>query len=136
VKEGKVNLMQNEINPESVILTKGFSSMIEENQIPSRPALTSPDYALDWIDGRLMFNKTDLAEISAELERYYDIEIHIEENNLKSLTLTGSFSDKNIDTVLEMISLALDIDYEKQSYVSGQDVKAGYIIKSKEIINN
>jgi len=108
VKEGKVSLQQSKLNDESVVLSKGqFSPCV-----------------LGWIDGKLVFNQTPLTEIVDELERFYNTQVSIEESsNLKNQTLSGSFSNQEIDNVLNMICTALDLDFERQD--------EGYIIKSK-----
>ena len=123
VKEGKVSLQQSKLNDESVVLSKGQFSSVNKNQPPTLPKKIDP-CVLGWIDGKLVFNQTPLTEIVDELERFYNTQVSIEESsNLKNQTLSGSFSNQEIDNVLNMICTALDLDFERQD--------EGYIIKSK-----
>ena len=124
VKEGKVNVKQNNLSDGSVELTKGQFSTVIKNQPPDSPKEIDP-YVLGWIDGKLEFNKTRLTEIVDELQRFYNTKISIENNDdLKNYTLTGSFDHQDLDTLLTMVCTALNIDFEKQN--------SGYILRSKK----
>jgi len=125
VKEGKVNFSRKNIDASKVDLSTGQLSTINKDAPPSLPVRVDTEYLLGWMDGKLVFNKTPLGEIVNEMERYYNIKITLENDSLKTYTLTGSFKNYTIDTVLSMICLALEIDYEKQS--------EGYLIKEKNM---
>jgi len=124
VKEGKVSVKQNKSSNGSVELSKGQFSTVIKDQPPALPKEVDP-YVLSWIDGKLEFNQTKLTEIVDELERFYETKITIENNDLKNCTLTGSFDHQEIDTLLVMMSTALDIDLKKNN--------DGYILRSKSI---
>ena len=126
VEEGTVSVKQNQLNDESVELSKGQFSTVTKDQSPALPKKIDP-YVLSWIDGKLEFNQTNLTEIADELERFYETKITIENDDLKNCTLTGSFDHQEIDTLLVMMCTALNIDFEKQN--------DGYILKSKSVNN-
>lgn len=128
VKSGKVALSSELEWPEKVILTKNQLSAVVANQPPSKPKLVDSDYLLGWLNSELVFDKTPLAEIVNELERHYDISLSIEDETLRTNTLTGSFKNENPDSALSMICLALDLSYTK----NGDD----YIIKKNDIENH
>jgi transmembrane sensor len=125
VKEGRVNLAGKKQNDFGVLLTKNHVSVINNNMVPEKPRQVEPTYMLSWIENKLVFNQTPLYEISDELKQFYNINISLEDENLKNYTLTGSFSNNSIDSVLTMICLALDLKYEK--------FNNGYVIKSGQI---
>lgn len=127
VKEGKVKLAQKERNDNGVYLLKGQASSVTQNFDPGLPEEVNSDYLLGWMSGKLVFDETPLSEIVAELERFYDVPISAENINLNSYTLTGSFKNRDVDSVLTMICLTLNLDFEKQ-----QD---RYLIKSKKSSN-
>jgi transmembrane sensor len=127
VKEGKVKFVQKEHNDAGVYLLKGQASSITKNFAPNLPEEVNSDYLLGWINGKLVFNEAPLNEIVEELERFYDIPISVENNNLYSSTLTGSFKNHDVDSVLTMICLTLNLDFEKQ--------QGSYLIKAKKISN-
>ncbi len=123
VKEGKVNLVQKE-NDAGVYLTKGQSSCVAKNANPDSPKEIDADYMLGWMNGKLVFNQTPLTEIVDELERFYDVTISIEGNNVTANTLTGSFKNRDVDSALTMICLTMNLNFEKHGN--------GFLIKLKK----
>ena len=114
VKNGRVELATITENPAKVELTKDELSEVINNEAPIAPLQVDSDYLLGWMDSELIFEQTPLSEISAELERHYDISLSLQNDNLRDLTLTGAFKNENPDSVLSMICLALDIEYTKE----------------------
>jgi ferric-dicitrate binding protein FerR (iron transport regulator) len=113
VKDGKVNLAQQNLNRAGVVLSKGELSTVVKNEMPASPVDVDPDPQLGWLEGKLVFNHTPLPEIIEEMERFYDVKILLQDNSLKSYSLTGSFKSSIIENVLSMICLALDLTYIK-----------------------
>jgi|GEM_PF-1604506 transmembrane sensor len=70
-----------------------------------------------WTDKNLQFIKTPLVEVINELEGTYGATIYLEDNSLKNKTLTASFNNQQIDSVLNVISLSLQIKIEKKNNV-------------------
>lgn len=124
VKEGRVNLSQNFNNARGVDLTRGQFSRIIKRSVPSVPKPVNVEYLSGWMQGRLVFEQAPLNEILAEIGRYYNVKLSINNKELENQTLTGSFKNHDIDSVLSMICLAMNLDYEK--------LKEGYVIKSKK----
>ena len=114
VKEGKVSLAES-LNNEEVILTKGESSKVVESNAPIKPTKVDPDYLLGWLSDRIVFSNTNLKEISNELERKYNVQIDIVDQELLDYSLTGTFENEKIDTVLTKICLALNLKYSEQN---------------------
>jgi len=70
---------------------------------------------LDWSRGRLTFQDTPMQEIERRLERWFDIEVTMEEGiTSQTRLLTGSFEDVQLSSVLHSIALSLDIKYERK----------------------
>jgi transmembrane sensor len=118
VKEGLVSLTPKSTE-NKVLISRGQQSEIIKNLNPTPPVKVNSVYLLGWMDNRLTFDKTPLKEIVAELERSYNVQLTLKNKNLEEYTLTGSFRNKDIDSVLSAICLTLDITYEKnnESYV-------------------
>ncbi len=123
VKEGIVKVCPKEESNKSVRLTKNQASSVVGNQKPTVSENIDTGFLLGWLHGNLEFDKTPLYAITGELEKYYNVPVTIHGENLKNYTLTGSFKNMSIDSVLSMICLALDIKYVKQN--------GKYFIKSK-----
>ncbi len=119
VKKGKVKLGQtsgSEIN-----LSEGELSTVVKNSNPAQPEKVDAQYFLGWMDQKLVFSKTSLDEVAHELERYYSVKVTIEDKLLRNKSLTGSFNNTRIDSVLDMICLALDLEYiiKDENYIIG-----------------
>jgi len=113
VKEGRVNVEQIKVKNENVILSKDQESVITKNSKPSPPENVNADYLLGWLNNKLVFNRTSLNEIAGELERCYNVKIKLENDDLNNLTLTGSFDNQKVDDVINMICLALNLEFVK-----------------------
>ncbi len=111
VKEGKVSFADNIDTTKKVYLTKGELSKIIEKDAPTKPTNVDTDFMLGWLDGKLVFERTPLTEIAKDLERYYDVNITIESPEISKFSLTGSFDNESIDSVLTKVCLALNINY-------------------------
>ena len=114
VKEGKVNLKQLNSKDNGIKISAGQKSIVVNNMLPSTPETVNADDALKWLNDDITFNRTPIHEIKSELEKLYGITIVIQNEEINDLTLTGSFKvETQIDSVLDMICLALDLKYAK-----------------------
>lgn len=111
VKEGKVSLAESTAEENKVFLTKGEASKVIASLSPEEPLKVNADKLLGWLDGEIVFENSSLSEIASELERYYNINITLDNPELKKYNLTGTFNNEEIDTVLTKICLALNIKY-------------------------
>ncbi len=123
VREGVVKVCPKGESNKAVRLTKNQVSVVVGNKKPTVQENINTGFLLGWLHGNLVFDKTPLYSITGELEKYYNVPVAIEGDNLRNYTLTGSFKDMSIDSVLSMICLALNIKYVKQN--------GKYLIKSK-----
>lgn len=69
------------------------------------------DKHLAWLDHRLVFDHTPLWQVAKTLERWYRVNVHISDAEIKHLRVTGSFHNEPIYEVLRLLSLGLDLDY-------------------------
>jgi ferric-dicitrate binding protein FerR (iron transport regulator) len=113
VKEGKVKLGQT--SGEEIRLSEGELSTLTKNLHPAQPEKVDAEYLLGWMDNKLVFSNTSLDEVILELERFYSVKIIIEDKGLINKSLTGKFSDTDINGVLGMICLALELDFKIQN---------------------
>jgi len=112
VKTGCVRLGTIRLNNENVVLSKGQMSQITGNVPPQPPQNVDVDHLLGWLEAKIVFEKTPLAEIVAELERDYDVSIELGNSRLSQKTLTATFENLPIETVLSSICLTLNSHYE------------------------
>jgi ferric-dicitrate binding protein FerR (iron transport regulator) len=66
-----------------------------------------------WREGRLVFENASFQEVSAMLERWYDLSVRLERPSENVDGLTATFRDESVDEVLTVISAALSLQYQK-----------------------
>lgn len=54
-----------------------------------------------------------LAEVARELGRWYDVDVQLADSALAGRQLTATFESEPIAQVLDLISLSLDLRYER-----------------------
>jgi transmembrane sensor len=74
----------------------------------------STDDDLAWTRGRLVFTDASLAQVRADLRRWYGIELEIADSGLASRHLTASFAGETVPQVLDVIALALGATIERR----------------------
>ena len=124
VKEGKVKVALNVRRENPVYLVRNQQTTVTKNSELQQPVNVDSDFILGWLDHKLVFNETPLTEVTAEIERFYGAKILLDKEQVSNRCLTGSFSNSSIDSVISMVCLALDLDYEKHN--------DGYLIRSKK----
>lgn len=128
VKEGKVTLSSKKSESKKINLLSGQTSFVSKDMEPAPPTNVDTDNMLAWINGKLIFNHTPLIEVIEELERCFNTKLILENSIDKNKTLTGTidlFENYDIDSVLSMICLTFQLEYEKK----GNE----YIIKQRNI---
>jgi transmembrane sensor len=70
-----------------------------------RGVVTAEDVA--WTRGVLHYRDTPLAEVRADLQRWYGLDLRIADDVLEARTLTASFRGERADDVIRLIALAL-----------------------------
>ena len=110
--EGKVglnNLLREEkeavLSPDAV-LNKAYGLLTVESVTASN--------ASQWTDGYLFFDEELLPDIAKELERSYNVKIHIANDSLKTFRFYGNFvrREQNIQEVLEALASTEKMQYK------------------------
>ena len=61
-----------------------------------------------------MFQEAPLPEVTARLERWYNMRFHLADPRLDSLRLTANLKSRSVENVLEVVSASLGIQYRIQ----------------------
>ena len=69
------------------------------------------DKFVSWKDGELKIEQESLLDISATLERRYDVTIHFSDDKIKEYRFTGIFHNETIEQVMAAIAFAAPIKY-------------------------
>jgi ferric-dicitrate binding protein FerR (iron transport regulator) len=71
--------------------------------------------SLYWLNKTLLFRDTDLAVVFETLERLYDVNIKVENDEILNCQLTAKFSNETIDKIIEHISTIFELKTEKEA---------------------
>ena len=122
VNSGKVAFETRKGNHQ-VILEKGErGEYSRQGKTIAKSANDDPNF-LAWKTKNLIFENQTLAYIVSTLNHVYHINIQIKNKEIESCRMTASFNNQPLDEVLEVITLALDleIDNTKEGLVLSGD---------------
>jgi len=121
VQEGKVLVSKKDFSHDKLILTRNEMIRISENKMEKKTV--DSDFIIGWTKGRLIFDHADFDEIIYEITRFYDVQIKTDSGDYSSLSITGSFENIPVDSLLNVLSGSFNFLYEKQdsSYYLFQD---------------
>ncbi len=75
-----------------------------ENQI-------NTEIITSWKDNKLLFSRERFEELAARLERWYDVQIILEDENVKEYRYTGTFEKETLEQALAALKIASDFEY-------------------------
>lgn len=112
--EGKVglnNLLREE--KEAVLSSDERAVLNKANGLLTVESVTASN-ASQWTDGYLFFDEELLPDIAKELERSYNVKIHIANDSLKTFRFYGNFvrREQNIQEVLEALASTEKMQYK------------------------
>ena len=83
-------------------LVPGEQAYGKENELEKREV--NVRLYTSWIDGKFLFNNTELEEIAKQTSRWYDVEIFFSSENVKKVRFTGAIVKfKPLDDLVRMI---------------------------------
>jgi transmembrane sensor len=99
---------------DSVTLRRGdVGTVTRDGQILAGRGVATPD-DLAWMNGQLVFRDASLAEVTADLRRWYGVELRVSDSTLARRHFTGEFSGDPADRVLTVLALALGARVERR----------------------
>ena len=115
VREGRVSLRGLTAAPATAVkLTANQTSVCQQQNPPAPPKTIDAGQALSWLEGKIVFEQTPLTEVIAELQRVYNVTIELSNPALGQNTITGSFHNKPITSVLASICLTTNLQYKNE----------------------
>ncbi len=113
-KESRVIL--SEIETKKPTLIKSTKTIRSISPSEKAQILVSPEVDIElhiaWKDDRLIFQSETFENICYKLERWYDVKIHVRNEDLMKYRYTGKFVHKEtINQVLEILKLTTPINY-------------------------
>jgi transmembrane sensor len=113
VVEGAVSLRSHQSPQQTpgARLESGQVGQLTEDARVTTETVTDVSPLLGWMQGRLVFEEAPLPEVTARLERWYNMRFHLADPRLDSLRLTANLKSRSVENVLEVVSASLGIQY-------------------------
>jgi len=113
VAEGGVSIQpqHDENDPAGVELTAGEVGRMAKTDTAVRTRAADVAAHTGWTEGRLVFEDAPLPEVARRLERWYDLEVRVQDASLHALRLTASLKSQSVENVLDVIAASLGIRY-------------------------
>ncbi|RZF57476.1 FecR family protein [Sphingobacterium corticibacterium] len=108
VKEGKV-LFSGTGCADTLILQADERAVFSENGIHKTKGQISG--YIDWLENTLYFNDITLDEAALMIERWYDINIELDDPMLARLKIKGSFKQKSLQELMNDLAFLLNLHY-------------------------
>ncbi len=110
VSEGKVALSDS-TQENSVVITKGKMSRLSNEGIVSEPVDVDLSQYLSWINKQIYFKNTTVDEVLAQLERWYDVKIKLQDAEINNSKITVFIDDKPLEENLNVVCAILNMRF-------------------------
>ncbi len=84
------------------------SARVEEVKISDK---INTEIITSWKDDKLVFSKERFEDILVKMERWYDVEIILNDENLKDYKYTGAFEKETLEQALNALKMATPFEY-------------------------
>lgn len=109
VERGKVRFGRYD-QKDQVVLTKGMQGIMDFHKaVRSNQVL--PEDAMDWTEDSFVIKNESLANVAKRLERRYAVQVNIDSQQLRSLTVTGTFKNANLEDIMNSLAFSTGINY-------------------------
>jgi len=134
LEEGKIalSLNSNSGNKEAV-LKPGDLAIIEKESGETSISNQKINKYIAWHTGRLVFENTPMSEVALMLERWYGVEVIVQDPKILNYRFTTTFDNESLFHVIELLGLSSPIRINYIPAAIGKDNQTQ--IKSKVLIN-
>ncbi|MCP4725835.1 MAG: DUF4974 domain-containing protein [bacterium] len=112
VTEGRVSLKSDSDPVAMVIIEKDQMSIIQNGR-PTMPVMVDAAKSTAWLRYEMDFDDVKLSEIFDQLERWYSVEINVDDQDLLSMRLKLYLPNRPLNSILDLISSLIGLEYEK-----------------------
>jgi transmembrane sensor len=136
LKKGRVSLGSHKSSVESdVVIHPGERAVIDRSSGKLSVHHGQIEKYIAWHKGKLVFDETLMPEVAAQLERWYGIEVEVQDARVKTYRITTTFENEPLHQVLELLRLSSPIDIRYIPGTMGDNhlvkTRAKVIIRSK-----
>lgn len=116
VSHGQVELGNDKVNGRRLALINPSQlGRIESDGMVRVSDVSNADLFLSWIDGKMVFENTELREVFSRIERRFNIEIEVADTTLLARRFTGVFETEPLTEILNVISVSLRLEYDRDA---------------------
>jgi ferric-dicitrate binding protein FerR (iron transport regulator) len=95
----------------AIDLGEGLMSQNRPGAPPSTSRVENVEEMLNWIGKTLVFRSTPLARAIAEVEYQYGVEVQLNDQSLRKVEVTATFTDKPLEEVIYVLSEIVGAQY-------------------------
>jgi transmembrane sensor len=118
VTEGVVEVRRDSGRTDSTVLQPGDVAEVPTTGETVVKRQQNVERLLGWTRGELVFDDTPLSDVARELERWFDVQVRIEDPALRSKRWTGQPRiGESLETILELVESALGVRAERTGNV-------------------
>lgn len=113
VREGKVsvNSPMEDSGRTGVILTAGEASQVNKGMEPGQPQRVDAENYLLWTEGGLHFEQSPMEDVIRNIERRFQVEILVHDEELLSIPFTSTFRKAELEEILTVIAASVNLEY-------------------------
>ncbi|HWS00503.1 MAG TPA: FecR domain-containing protein [Prolixibacteraceae bacterium] len=136
--EGSVNLTGSGADklPVGRVLQPGQRGVYNEVTGNIRTEEVSVDKYISWREGNLIFRDDKMEEVVKRLSRWFNVEIMINDPEIKSYIYKATFRNENLLQVLNLLKISAPIDFaitERKALQNGEFTKQKVYLMKKKI---
>ncbi|WP_200975063.1 FecR family protein [Echinicola sp. 20G] len=107
---GKVRVYNENRDREDLYLVSGEEAKLDKDVLSK--GIFNPLEAYGWKNGVLSFNQMKFSEVKRLLERWYAVEITVQNSPKKDEKVSGEFKDASLENVLESLGYTMGFSYK------------------------
>jgi ferric-dicitrate binding protein FerR (iron transport regulator) len=113
VESGMVALSAKENEKDLIVMKAGSGGSYHKSHKELKLIPAADPNSISWKTRELFFEESTLQEVSELLNRVYDVNIVIINQELASCPITVTFRDQTLDAILNVLELTLDLQVKK-----------------------
>lgn len=120
VTSGEVAFTEVNMQQRPVLLQKGSTGIFDRTAATVSKSASVSTNANAWKTKELIFNDETMQQVIPTLERYFEIDLKLSDQQINRCSLNGEFKQPELDELLQIIAFTLNVEVEKRddgSYV-------------------
>jgi len=118
LQQGKVEFYQDN-QSEKVTMAPSQKLVFSNGKVDV--TTTDPSKYEAWTEGKLVFRGDNMAEVARRIERWYNVKVILEDQDLEKYSFRATFEDDSLEEVLRLLGLTSPIDYKMAPRVMKPD---------------